>query len=246
MLIDYPEPQRSEILDYLFKPNFGAAIQINKVEVGGEGNSTIGSEPSHMRSPTEENYQRGYEWWLMKESKKRNPDIKLFGLEWSAPGWINPDKKRQSVWTRNNIDYLLKWIKGAKDVHGLTIDYMAGWNESGYDKVWYLDFRKALDERNFGHIKVIAADDIGWAWIPDMVTNSAFATSFQIIGSHYPSGWRLPTFAPVKVPKAAINSGKPIWASEAGSESFDAGAMKLRRRSTTDTSTARLPARSTG
>ena len=28
LLIDYPEPQRSEILDYLFKPNFGAALQI--------------------------------------------------------------------------------------------------------------------------------------------------------------------------------------------------------------------------
>jgi galactosylceramidase len=23
------------------------------------------------------NYNRGYEWWLMKEAKKRNPDIKL-------------------------------------------------------------------------------------------------------------------------------------------------------------------------
>jgi len=32
LLIDYPEPQRSEILDYLFKPGFGAALQINKVE----------------------------------------------------------------------------------------------------------------------------------------------------------------------------------------------------------------------
>ena len=34
LLIDYPEPQRSEILDYLFKPNFGAALQHLKVEIG--------------------------------------------------------------------------------------------------------------------------------------------------------------------------------------------------------------------
>lgn len=33
--LDYPEPQRSEILDYLFKPNFGAALSILKVEIGG-------------------------------------------------------------------------------------------------------------------------------------------------------------------------------------------------------------------
>ena len=71
LLIDYPEPQRSEILDYLFKPNFGAALQINKVEIGGDMNSTDGSEPSHMRTPDDHNYQRGYEWWLMEESKKR-------------------------------------------------------------------------------------------------------------------------------------------------------------------------------
>jgi len=52
LLIDYPEPQRSEILDYLFKPEFGAALQINKVEIGGDMNSTDGAEPSHMRTPT--------------------------------------------------------------------------------------------------------------------------------------------------------------------------------------------------
>ena len=31
LLIDYKEPQRSQILDYLFKPNFGASLQILKV-----------------------------------------------------------------------------------------------------------------------------------------------------------------------------------------------------------------------
>ena len=32
----YPEPQRSEVLDYLFKPDFGAALHLLKVEIGGE------------------------------------------------------------------------------------------------------------------------------------------------------------------------------------------------------------------
>ena len=31
LLYDYPEPQRSEILDYLFKPNFGASLHHLKV-----------------------------------------------------------------------------------------------------------------------------------------------------------------------------------------------------------------------
>src|SRR4051812_16880624 len=47
LLVDYPEPQRSDILDYLFKPGYGAAMQIMKVEIGGDTNSTSGAEPSH-------------------------------------------------------------------------------------------------------------------------------------------------------------------------------------------------------
>src|SRR5215469_17866174 len=43
LLIDYPEPYRSQILDYLFKPGYGASLQILKVEVGGDTNSTDGS-----------------------------------------------------------------------------------------------------------------------------------------------------------------------------------------------------------
>lgn len=31
----YSEPYRSQILDYLFKPNFGASLHILKVEIGG-------------------------------------------------------------------------------------------------------------------------------------------------------------------------------------------------------------------
>ncbi|KAK3703903.1 hypothetical protein RRG08_055807, partial [Elysia crispata] len=40
LLINYPEKQRSEALDFLFKPNFGASLQILKVEIGGDIQST--------------------------------------------------------------------------------------------------------------------------------------------------------------------------------------------------------------
>lgn len=32
-----------------------------------------------MHYEDDENYFRGYEWWLMKEAKKRNPNITLVG-----------------------------------------------------------------------------------------------------------------------------------------------------------------------
>jgi hypothetical protein len=40
LLVDYPEPQRSRILDYLFKPGYGAALQHLKVEIGADAQST--------------------------------------------------------------------------------------------------------------------------------------------------------------------------------------------------------------
>ncbi|XP_048342741.1 galactocerebrosidase-like [Sphaerodactylus townsendi] len=59
LLVDYEEPYRSQILDYLFKPNFGASLHILKVEIGGDAQSTDGTEPSHMHYENDENYFRG-------------------------------------------------------------------------------------------------------------------------------------------------------------------------------------------
>jgi hypothetical protein len=91
LLLDYPEPERGAILDFLFKPGFGAALQVLKVEVGCDGDTTQGAEQSHMRtaddaSPTA--FDRGYENWLMVEAKQRNPGIHLSALEWGVPGWV--------------------------------------------------------------------------------------------------------------------------------------------------------------
>ena len=43
-----------------------------------------------MHSKDDLNYERGYEWWLMVEAKKRNPDILLYGLPWAFPGTLIP------------------------------------------------------------------------------------------------------------------------------------------------------------
>lgn len=49
-----------------------------------------GTEPSHMHYALDENYFRGYEWWLMKEAKKRNPNIILMGKKWSLQCFCSP------------------------------------------------------------------------------------------------------------------------------------------------------------
>ena len=86
LLVDYPTQQRSDILDMLFKPKFGASLQHLKVEVGCDGDTTQGSEPTHARSATDIDFDRGYEVWFMEEAVKRRVDIQLSGLEWGVPG----------------------------------------------------------------------------------------------------------------------------------------------------------------
>lgn len=69
----------------------------------------------------------------MKEAKKRNPDIKLYGLPWGWPGWLNPNNTADKPGVDPlgafadvavTANYTLQWLLGAKRVHNLTIDYV--------------------------------------------------------------------------------------------------------------------------
>src|ERR1700728_2899948 len=125
LLIDYPEPQRSQILDYLFKPGYGAALQHLKVEIGADVNSTDGAEPSTMRSRDDHDYTRGYEWWLMEEARKRNPQIILDTLPWGAPGWVGNGQ----FYSQDMANYVADFLRGARKKHQLDIAYTGVWNE---------------------------------------------------------------------------------------------------------------------
>jgi len=118
LLIDYPEPERSQILDYLFKPGYGASVQILKIEIGGDTNSTSGAEPSIEHTRGVVNCNVGYEFWLAEQARARNPNIKLYGLAWGAPGWIGNGK----FWSTDMVNYLTSWLGCAKQ-DGLSINY---------------------------------------------------------------------------------------------------------------------------
>ncbi len=158
LLIDYPEPQRNQILDYLFKPGYGAALQHLKVEIGADVNSTDGSEPSHMRTPTDHDSSRGYEWWLMAEAHKRNPHILLEILPWGAPRWVNPDPAAKGLYTPSMADYIVDFIKTAKRDYGLDIGVTGIWNEKVYDVNYVKELHRKLQQARLA-TRIICCDE---------------------------------------------------------------------------------------
>jgi hypothetical protein len=222
LLIDYPEPQRSQLLDYLFRPGYGASLQILKAEIGGDTNSTSGAEPSHQHTRSDLNCNRGYEWWLMEQAKTRNPNLKLYGLAWGAPGWIG----NGNFWSTDMINYLVSWLGCAKQ-HGLSIDYLGGWNERNYNVSWYEQLRSALNTNGYGSVKIVAADS-DWGVANDINSNPAFASAVSIIGTHYPCGYRSAQ-TNCSVPSSATSTGKQLWASENGSDDYNGGAQAMAR-----------------
>ncbi|MGH7951253.1 MAG: galactosylceramidase [Limisphaerales bacterium] len=223
LLIDYPEPQRSQILDYLFKPDYGAALQHLKVEIGGGINSTDGTEPTHERTRGDLNFTRGYEWWLMRQARARNPNIALDCLAWGAPGWIG----NGNYYSQDMCDYIVNFLKGAQ-TNGVNLNFAGTHNEASVnatETAWIKQLRSTLDANGFQNIPLVAADEWGGAW--NIVTNTnygllvdpALSNSIARIGAHYPG---------MTSPAAAQTCSQPLWDSEEGSHGTNwAAAMKL-------------------
>ena len=218
LLYDYPPTQRSQILDYLFKPNYGASVQLLKLEIGGDANSTDGAEPSHEHVRGDVNCNVGYEFWLGEQAVARNPSIKLVALPWAAPGWIG----NQSFWTQDMIDYDISWLNCAKG-HGLTINYLGGWNERGHDSNWYVQLRSSLDAAGFSSVQIVG-DDSGWGIADEMVSNPALNNAVGVLGNHYVCGY-LSQADSCSTTANARATGKPMWASEFGSQDDNAGVV---------------------
>ncbi|KAJ0063075.1 hypothetical protein NL108_011629, partial [Boleophthalmus pectinirostris] len=205
LLVNYDEPYRSQILDYLFKPNFGASLHILKVEIGGDAQTTDGTEPSHMHYEDDENYYRGYEWWLMKEAKKRNPNITLIGLPWAFPGWVGHGKNWPYDFPDITASYVVKWILGAKQYHDLEIQYIGIWNERSFDSKYIKLLRYTLDKQGLEHVRIVASDN---QWEPialNVLKDPELSAAVDVIGAHYPG---------TNTVLDALKTQKQLWSSE--------------------------------
>ena len=198
------------------------------MEIGGDTNSTDGSESSIEHSRGAVNCNVGYEWQLMEAAKARNPNIKLYGLAWGAPGWIGGG----NFWSTDMINYLVSWLNCAKS-DGLTLNYLGGWNERGYNIGWYEQLRSTLNADGYSGVQLVA-DDTNWNVANDLVSNSAFsagradrrlALSLRVDELPRPRA---------RVPRNAVATGKPLFASENGSQDYNNGAAAMARADNRD------------
>ncbi|XP_028995858.1 galactocerebrosidase isoform X1 [Betta splendens] len=205
LLVNYAEPYRNQILDFLFKPNFGASLHILKVEIGGDAQTTDGTEPSHMHYENDENYFRGYEWWLMKEAKRRNPNITLIGLPWAFPAWVGHGKNWPYDFPDITATYVVNWILGAKQYHDLDINYIGIWNERNYDINYIKLLRFTLDKSGLDGVRIIASDNLWEPIASSLLLDPELSSMVDVIGAHYPGTTTVAN---------ALKTHKKLWSSE--------------------------------
>jgi galactosylceramidase len=236
LLFDYDEPYRSDVLDFLFKPDFGAGFQHLKVEIGGGENSTCGSEPSHAitREELAHPKARGYEFWLMKEARNRNPRIMLDCLPWSYPGWL------RGRFSQDATDWFVAFLEVARKQYQMEVDWIsAAQNENGTDRDWIVNsLRLTLNERGFRSVHIQAPDsDKGfWEVFEEFEKDPAYRGTVEAVGYHYVNGrepWDIDQVSHRDTSPKARASGKQLWASEewsmSGAKWDGTGAMFLAR-----------------
>lgn len=224
LLIDYPEPQRSQILDYLFKPGYGANLESLKLEIGGDTNSSDGSEPSIEHSKGQIDCNSGYEWWIAEQALARNPNIKLYALQWGAPGWVG--NTNGQLWTNNDNKYVIDWLNCAKS-HGLSISYLGGWNERGYNASWYENMRSNLNSNGYSNVQIIADDNNNWNIASALSSDTTFKSVVGVVGIHDQCGPNSEGYT-CTTPSTARSLGKPLFTSELGRLSNNDAASLVR------------------
>ena len=90
-----------------------------KLEIGGDGNSATGRSRPSSTPRVASTVARASRFWLAEEQARAlNPTIKLYGLQWSAPGWVTDGAG--GLWSPQDVDYVIAWLKCARS-DGLPI-----------------------------------------------------------------------------------------------------------------------------
>jgi galactosylceramidase len=229
LLYSYDEPFRGEIIDYFFKPQFGASLDILKVEVGGDGQNTLGTSSSHQHTKEEApDFSRGMLWWLMAQVQVRRGDVQFYGLPWCYPGWV------KSPYSPEAAEYLAAWLDGARGKN-LSVSFIGiSQNErppcdnakpiSKHSDTLRCDGitlkRAAFNAHGHTHVKIVAPDAFDFDRTKGdviMMKNSSDVvwSDVDIVGVHGAAPLS-DLYGPLQswLTEESTNSSKPLWNSE--------------------------------
>jgi len=201
-LMNFPEPQRSEVLDILFSQTKGAGLSIVRNIVGDGG--TVGGA-----SPTIEPQEGVWNWevdkdqiWLMKEAEKRGC-TRFMSTVWSPPAWMKDNNNVVGGHLRPDkylafAEYLSMYIRGYKEHHGIEIYAISLANEpdvtvrysscywTGKEFHDFLRFLIPVFERDKITAKVIVGEHTSWneSLVLESLADSLTAARVDIVGVH--------------------------------------------------------------
>ncbi|MDE7361206.1 MAG: glycosyl hydrolase family 59 [Oscillospiraceae bacterium] len=221
LLMDYKTQNPDaywEIMNLLFKPDYGAGLTHIKIEFGSDVNSSSGTEPSIMRSADEHaDVTRGAGFMFAADALTINPDITVDLLRWGEPKWVT-DAFSESNEKGHEARY--KWYKaaidGAYDTYGMKFTHIsADMNEAAsVDTEWIIYLADKLenetDERyDYGAIKIVASDELGsWNIAKEMIANEKLRDAVDILAEHYN------TWSNDDVKRLNTEYGKEVWYTE--------------------------------
>lgn len=199
LLMDYKSKhpdQYWKIMKQLFDPQTGA-LNFIKVEMGADLNTSTATTPATMRSADEPaNTLRGWDWHIVADAKKINPNLEVDALRWSEPKWVQ-DAEAQSKEAGYAARY--KWFRNTLisiyDTYGVKLNYLsADKNETKTPEPdWIIYLSQHLkDDKNapydFSKIKIVASDQIGGTTLAtQMKTNTDLRNAVDAISYHYQS-----------------------------------------------------------
>ncbi|MGN1036329.1 MAG: hypothetical protein ACI4PX_00995, partial [Ruminococcus sp.] len=138
----------NEILNLLFKKDYGAELSHIRIEIGSDVNSVSGTEPSVMRyEDGENNILNSAGFILASDALKINPEITVELMHCGEPFWVKnafSESKRNGYRARYN--WYLETIKSAYRLLGMKIDYISPQRngEENTDSEWIIYFSKRL------------------------------------------------------------------------------------------------------
>ncbi len=201
LLLDYKEENPNEyweMMNKLFNKDTGAGLTHVKVELGGDVNSSSGTEPATMRYADEPaNVLRGAGFQFAADAKSINPDITTEILRWGEPRWswngaANNEYENRYQWYKQTIDAVYNEYGFKLDYVGISQNERAQNNNGKNEIEWLKYFTSKIKiepnyDSDYKDIKLVAADGYrDTATISrTLLNNPDLIDEIDVISSHY-------------------------------------------------------------